>query len=293
MIKKFLTLSLAMLIYTVIACKPKTSVSTVTAQGLKVSVKEVTKGAIENRLSLAGMIEPWEQVMVFVKFPGKLMQTNVKEGETVVKDQVLALVNIDEIGMESKDYDVKAPMSGVVARISFDPGSLVSPSMPIMTIMDMDTVKTTVNVIESEIAEIHKGLRAEITVPAYPQRKFFGGVSNVLPIVDPMSHASKVEVQISNLNHTLKPGMSSNVALTLGRHENVVLISKESIIEKMGETYVFLFVNGIAKRSNIETGYDDGSQVEITKGVNAGDRVITSDVNVLIDGTKVQIRETK
>ncbi len=293
MIKKFLPLSLAMLIFTVIACKPKTSVSAVTTQGLKVSVKEVTKGAIENRLSLAGMIEPWEQVMVFVKFPGKLIQNIVKEGQVVTKDQVLALVNIDEIGMESKDYDVKAPMSGVVAKISFDPGSLVSPSMPIMTIMDMDTVKTTVNVIESEIGEIHKGMRAEITVPAYPQRKFFGLVSNVLPIVDPMSHTSKVEVQISNLNHTLKPGMSSNVALTLGRHENVVLITKESIIEKMGETYVFLFVNGVAKRSNIETGYDDDSQVEITKGVNAGDRVITSDVNVLIDGTKVQIRETK
>jgi multidrug efflux pump subunit AcrA (membrane-fusion protein) len=294
MIKRVFILSLTIIMFMVLACKPKASTTAVVvAQGLKVSVKEATKGSVENRLSLSGIIEPWEQVMVFVKFPGKLIQKNVEEGQIVVKDQVLAYVNIDEIGMESNNYEVKAPLAGIVAMINFDPGSLVAPSAPLMVIMNTDTVKTTVHVIESEIGEVHKGVRATISVPAYPKRTFYGTVSSVHPIVDPMSHTTKIEVQINNRDHTLKPGMSATVVLSLGRHDNVVTVPKDAIIEKLGETYVFLYNNGLAKKSNIQTGYDDGSRVEILQGVNAGDKIITTDINVLINDTKVQVREEK
>ena len=108
-----------------------------------------------------------------------------------------------------------------------------------------------------------------------------------------MSHTAKVEVRINNPDLAVKPGMSATVELALGTHSSAVVIPKDAIIEKMGEKYVFLFVDGVARKANIETGYDDGTRVEITNGVNIGDRLVTSDMNVLVDGTKIQARETE
>jgi len=295
MFKQALLLTLTILLLFGVNCqRSKEDVNaTVSTQGLKVAVQKVLAGTIENRLSVPSTIEPWEQVVVFAKIPGKLVKKIAKEGQNVAKDDVIALVNRDEIGQENKDYEVTATISGVVAKVMLDEGSTVTPAAPLAVIVNLDNVKTTANVIESEIGEIQTGLRAEVIVPAYPNRKFSGFVSYILPLIDPISHTAKVEIKIDNPNHQLKPGMSATVAISRGKHDNAVIIPKSAIIEKMGEKYVFLFADGIAQRSNIETGYDDGTNIEVTKGVNKDDFLVTSDLNVLIDGSKIQMREEK
>lgn len=279
----------------ILACNPGPrkveTAAPIETQGLQVAVVDVTAGDIENRLSLSGTIAPTEQVMAFAKVAGKLTQNLVKEGQTVTQGQVVATVNRDEPGQEFKDYQVTAPMAGVVAKVSMDPGSMVAPSVPLAVIMNTDAVKITVSVIESEIGKVRNGLPVQVVVPAWPERRFRGEVSNVLPIVDPMSRTAKVEVKVPNSGHVLKPGMSATAELILGRHTGVVTIPRAAIIEKMGERYVFLYDNGKAKRANIQTGYDDGQQVEVTSGVRAGDKLISSDLNVLKDGTRVRARE--
>jgi multidrug efflux pump subunit AcrA (membrane-fusion protein) len=296
MIKRIAIILSAATLFVVLNCQPpgsRTDNTPVNAQGLKVTVQDITKGPIENRLSLASIIDPWEMVTVFGKVPGKLVEKSVREGQRVAKDDIIALVNRDEIGAEVNNYPVKSPIAGIVSKINVDVGATVAPSVPIATVVNMDLVKTSVNVIESEISAVHSGLPAEVTVPAYPDRNFPGTITNVLPTVDPLSHTGKVEVQIKNFDNKLKPGMSATVVLRLGRHDNAVVIPKDAIIEKLGEKYVFLYANGTARKSNIEAGYDDGTYVEVVKGVNAGDRLVTSDLNVLVDGTKIQIREGK
>jgi len=285
----------ALVLLAAVACKPDPkkveTTAAVESQGLQVAVLDVAFGDIESRLSLSGTIAPTEQVMAFAKVAGKLTQNLVKEGQTVAQGQVVATVNRDEPGQEFKDYQVTAPMAGVVAKVSMDPGSMVAPSVPLVIIMNTDAVKITVSVIESEIGKVHDGLPVQVVVPAWPDRKFSGHVSNVLPVVDPMSRTAKVEVKVPNPEYLLKPGMSATAELILGRHTGVVTIPRAAVIEKMGEKYVFLFDNGKAKKADIQTGYDDGQQVEVTSGVQAGNRLITSDLNVLKDGTKVRVRD--
>jgi membrane fusion protein (multidrug efflux system) len=273
------------------AAKVKESDAPVVSQGLMVGTLDIVKGPIENRLTLSGVLAPWEQVAVMSKLPGKLISTSIKEGQSVARDEVVALVNQDMPGQDYKDIQVKAPMAGVIAKVMLDPGSMVSPAVPIASIINVDQLKVTVNVIESDISKVTKGMRADIEVPAYPDRKFQGSVSNVLPVVDPMSHTAKVEIQIPNSNHNLKPGMSATVSLLLGKHSDAVAIPRDAIIEKMNEKYVYLFDNGIAKKTDVQTGFDDGHRVEVVSGIGVGARLITTDLNVLKDGTKVRARE--
>lgn len=277
-------------------CKPRATAAKeanapVVSQGLVVGVLDITKGPIENRLTLSGVLAPWEQVAVMSKLPGKLISTSIKEGQSVARDEVVALVNQDMPGQDYKDIQVKAPMAGVIAKVMLDPGSMVSPAVPIASIINVDQLKVTVNVIEGDISKVTKGMRADIEVPAYPDRRFQGAVSNVLPVVDPMSHTAKVEIQIPNSGRNLKPGMSAVVSLLLGKHSEAVAIPKDAVIEKMNEKYVYLFDNGTAKKTSVQTGFDDGHNVEVLSGIGAGARLITTDLNVLKDGAKVRAKE--
>jgi RND family efflux transporter MFP subunit len=167
---------------------------------------------------------------------------------------------------------------------------MVAPSVPLVIIINTDAVKLTVSVIESEIGKVRDGLPVQVVVPAWPDRRFSGHISNVLPIVDPMSRTAKVEVKVPNSGRALKPGMSATAELILGRHTGVVTVPRAAIIEKMGERYVFLYEDGKAKRANIQTGYDDGQRVEVTSGIRVGDKLIASDLNVLKDGSKVRAK---
>lgn len=293
---KFMLLAVAAAGVLPSGCKPrataaKESDAPVVTQGLLVGTLDIVKGPIENRLSLSGVLAPWEQVAVMSKLPGKLISTSIKEGQSVAKDEVVALVNQDMPGQDYKDIQVKAPMAGVVAKVMLDPGSMVSPAVPIASIINMNQLKVTVNVIESDISKVTRGMRADVEVPAYPERSFGGAVSNVLPIVDPMSHTAKVEIQIPNSSHNLKPGMSARVSLLLGKHSDAVAIPRDAIIEKMNEKYVYLFDNGIAKKTDIQTGFDDGHNVEVVSGIGVGAKLITTDLNVLKDGAKVRARD--
>ncbi|MEW6687360.1 MAG: efflux RND transporter periplasmic adaptor subunit [Candidatus Edwardsbacteria bacterium] len=257
--------------------------------GLTVQVYEVKNGNIEDRLSLIGTIAPLEQITVFSKVPGKLVRNMVEEGNRVTVDQTIALVNRDEIGVEFTEAPIKSPITGTVAKLHLDSGAAVAPTIPIATIVKMGTVKVLVNVIEKEIGRLRKGLKAEISVDAYPSKKFTGSISNISPIVDPLSHTVKTEIRVGNPGLLLKPGMSANVSLILGRHQNVPLVPKDAILQKLGEEIVYLFEAGLAKRVIIKTGYDDGHFVEVLSGVRAGDKLIVSDQSVLQDGVRVKV----
>jgi multidrug efflux pump subunit AcrA (membrane-fusion protein) len=286
------TLVLALLVGA--GCRPPAARDTTAptrTEGLRVDVREVTLGPIENRLTLSGILAPLQQVAVMSKLPGKLVALNVREGQSVSRDEIVALVNQDLPGQDYKDLQVRAPIAGVIGKTMSDPGSMVSPNSPIALVLDIDQLKVTVSVIESEIGLVRTGQSAGVEVPAFPGREFSGMVSNILPIVDPMSHTGKAEITIPNSGRTLKPGMSATVRLLLGRRESAVTVPREAVIEKMGEKYVFLFRDGQARRASVTTGFDDGRLIEVLSGVRAGDRVITSDLNVLKDGTRVRVRE--
>ncbi|MEO0109039.1 MAG: efflux RND transporter periplasmic adaptor subunit [candidate division WOR-3 bacterium] len=277
----------------VVACRPQATRETapVQSEGLKVRVQEMVPGPIENRLVLSGVLAPARQVAVLSKLPGRLVSIEVKEGQSVKENEVIAQVNQEQPGLDYRNLQVTAPISGVVGKVMLDPGSMVSPATPIAVVLDIDELKVTVNVIESEIGLVRNGLRADIEVPAWPGRKFRGAVSNVLPIVDPLSHTAKTEITIANSGHVLKPGMSATVSLLLSRQENAIAVPKDAVIEKLGEKYVYLYEDGKVRRVNVTTGFDDGKRIQIIAGVQAGDTLITSDLNVLKDGSRVRVRE--
>lgn len=190
------------------------------------------------------------------------------------------------------DSTISAPISGVIAQKFIEEGDMVNAtSQPVVSIVDMDTVKVMVNVTEKDIANIKIGQSARIKVDAYPSKIFEGKVSNISPVLDLASRTAPIEVKILNPDHSLKPGMFARVDLVLTSHENIVVVPRDSILEKNDKKYVFVVEDGKARQKEVITGLEETEIVQILSGLKKGEFLITEGQNSVEEGAEIKIIE--
>ena len=188
-----------------------------------------------------------------------------------------------------KNTTIRAPISGIISKRFLDQGSCVSTTTPIVRIVAMDMVKVLVQVVESELAQLSVGAKAEIYVDAYRKQVFRGEVSRISPTVDPESRMADIEIQVGNKDHRLKPGMFARVNLVVQRRNGVLLLSKDSLIREHGHTRVFVHENGRALLRKVSLGLEGEQYVELLKGLREGDEVIVAGQYELKDGMPVKV----
>ena len=247
-------------------------------------------------LSFTGDIEGIEEIDVFPKVSGKLVEIKVKEGDRVKKDQVLALVDRDVPGMKFELAEVTSPAEGIVGWVFLDQGAGVSPpspspqmGTPIFRIVNMDQVKVVVSVIEKDLPRIKVGQTAEVKVDAYPDRNFSGKVSLVSPVIDRPTRSASVEITLSNPGHLLKPGMYAQVSIITEKTREAILIPNYSILEKEGQKMVFVVRGQKAFSKSIETGDFGSDSIEVKQGLADGDTLIVSGQYRVNNGDSIRI----
>jgi len=252
------------------------------------------RGNIEEVLFLNGDVHGLREVDVYTRVSGKLIKKVKEEGENVKKDEVVALIDRDEPALGFTKAEVKAPISGTVIRYYVDIGDSVipqepMPQEPVFNIAYMDKVRIVVNVGEKDIPKVRKGERVGVSVDAYPGEKFPGSVVKIAPAVDPGSRKLKVELEIENEDHRLKPGMFADVGIVYKEHKNVVLVPTIAVLERDGNKVLFTVEDGRAKLKVVETGVSDGEKVEIAEGLYEEENVIVEGNYGLTDGAKVEV----
>ena len=158
-------------------------------------------------------------------------------------------------------------------------GATVRERQPIITIPNMSRMCVKVKVHESYIQKISKGLKADITVDAFPNEKLPGEVIKVSVLPDSqnrwMNPDLKVYVTTVSINATnewLKPGMSAKVVLMIKQLHDVICVPLQAVTETDGKHYCQV-VNGKVEKREVEIGEFNDEFIEITKGIKAGERV--------------------
>jgi RND family efflux transporter MFP subunit len=108
--------------------------------------------------------------------------------------------------------------------------------------------------------------------------------------MNPLSRKIEVEIEISNSDHLIKPGMFPKVRLLI-QHDNILLIPEEAVMEREGEKQVFVVRNDIVHLQKISTGLERGELVEVLSGLKEGEVVVISGQSNLEDGDKVVAKE--
>jgi len=202
---------------------------------------------------------------------------------------------------------VTSPIHGTVSERFFDPGDLAVPTKPLVTIVQMDTVKVIVYFPGELIRYMEPGIGAQLTVAAYPDEVFSGRIDKVSPTLNPDTRMFSAEIRVPNKGGLLRPGMFTRVTLFVDPHTDALLVPKEAVLsreeyrENSGSgrggvaqgDYLFVVENGRARIRTVLLGHESGTAVEVSKGLNRGEQVVTRGLHQLKDGDRVTVIETE
>jgi multidrug efflux pump subunit AcrA (membrane-fusion protein) len=262
---------------------------------IPVEVEVVKTSPYTPILNYTGEVKGIEEIDIFPKASGKLVEMKVKEGDRVKKDQLVAIIDRDITGLDYKLAETTSPVEGIVGKVYLDKGAQVSePSggsggSPLAQILNLDSVKIVIQVTEEDLPKIKINQKAKIRVDAYPDREFSGVVTLISPTLNSLTRTASVEITIPNRNHLLKPGMFVEVRLVIGKTENLVLIPKHTILTEGGKKKVFVLKGSKAEERWVDAGFSDKDLTYIKSGLSPEDSLVTLGQNQLQPGDKVKI----
>jgi RND family efflux transporter MFP subunit len=195
---------------------------------------------------------------------------------------------VDELKINLSETIITSPVTGFVGKRSLDAGAWVTPSTAFISVVDISTVRLVANVVERDLRRVTQGMAAGVGVDAYPGERFVGRVARVAPVLDPATRTAQIEVEIPNPQGRLKPGMYAKVEFTLERHDNVLVVPSNAVVEYNGQRGVFIPAEeSTARFQAIKTGIEQPEFVEVAGGLKAGDRVVTTGAAALRDGDQI------
>jgi RND family efflux transporter MFP subunit len=198
-----------------------------------------------------------------------------------------AKARLDELQITLANTEIRSPVTGFVGKRFLDPGAYASQNSPVVSVVDISTVRLVVNLVEKDVKLVIPGTPGEVQVDAFPDELFQGRVSRVAPVFDPATRTAEMEIEVPNPGMRLKPGMYARVRLRVAERADVLTVPINALVEVEGRKGVFVPVENIAQFLPVETGLQDQNRVEILKGIEENATVISTGAAGLRDGDKI------
>ncbi|MBN1480489.1 efflux RND transporter periplasmic adaptor subunit [candidate division KSB1 bacterium] len=200
-----------------------------------------------------------------------------------------------------QDATVTAPIDGIIGKRYLEVGDMASPGMPLVEIVQKERVKIIFDVTETDLGKIRLGQTAKVTVKSFPEEIFEGTVTEISPILDPMTRMATVEVIVDNAEDKLKPGMFANVTVITDVLENVISVPRFATLENTSlrrvdgrdevvkKYLVYVVENGKALQRELEVNYINHMNIAVDAGVAVGDSLVIEGQYNLRDSVAVLI----
>jgi multidrug efflux pump subunit AcrA (membrane-fusion protein) len=188
--------------------------------------------------------------------------------------------------------EVRSPINGVVTDRPAYAGETPPPGTPLLTIMDTSSVIAKAHIPQEQAALLKIGDPAMLAGPG--DVDVAGKVALISPALDPNSTTVEVWVEAPNSDGKLRPGSSVVLEITARAVNDAIVVPASAVVKTPeGATAVMLVQDGKALQTEVETGIRNRDAVQITKGLNGGETVVTSGAYGLPDKTRVKIEDTK
>ena len=204
---------------------------------------------------------------------------------------------------------IKAPFSGVVVKKMAEVGESVAPIPPgvnistasgaIVALADLATLEVEVDVSESNVAKLGSNQPAEVTVEAFPDRRYKAVLRQVIPTADRTKATVQVKVTILDKDKDLKPEMSAKVTFlepekvkaTVDQAPvRVVTVPKDVVVTRDGKPVVFELVQGKAKARPVSVSSERQGEVVVREGLAGGEMLVRRPPETLKDGDGVRVK---
>ncbi len=202
--------------------------------------------------------------------------------------------NVRNLAEQESFSRVTAPFAGVILSRSIDRGSLISSGSQsgvtqMFTIGESGTVRVFASVPQASAGGLLAGHAAKVTFRELPGQVYTGTVARTSQSLDPGTRTLLTEVDLKNDGRIL-PGMYATAIFDLprGAVAPVLLPANALVIRTAGPQAVVLDSDNIAHFRPIVLGRDLGNATEVVSGLKAGDIVVLSPGDGVVEGAKVQ-----
>lgn len=187
-----------------------------------------------------------------------------------------------------RDASVRARFDGVIAHRFVDRGEFVAAGQKLFQLVSLDPVEVEFYLPEADSSRVKLGDPIHVTVAPYPEEVFEAVVEMVSPTIDPRTRTLRVQAVVPNPDRRLSPGLFARAHLGVARHQGVVTVPEEAVLQRADGAVVFeVMEQDRVKRRVVETGVIREGWVEIVSGLKPGDAVVSRGHGNLVDGSVI------
>lgn len=212
--------------------------------------------------------------------------------DTAIRSRDRAELDLDALRKERADYEVRAPIGGVVnygdpdnqwRRGDIQVGMNLNPGEVLFTLPDMSAMMANVNVPEADVDKVKAGQAASVYIEAMGRRTFTGEVVRVAEVANPSGWMSadvkefKVEISLPG-GEGLRPGFSCEAEIVVDQLAETLLLPIQSVFRDENGWVVYKGTPGDAEKKPVNIGRVSVTHVEVLDGLKKGERVLLNPV---------------
>lgn len=236
-----------------------------------------------------GEIESQNSVSVYPDVSGKVVSTAAMLGSSVKRGDIIAYVDPSQPGERYKQSPVYAPISGSVISTPVKNGTTVSSNTEITKIGDISNLQIVADIPERYVSFLKPGLKALVSVQAYPDEQFNATVKRVSPVVDAASRTKQIILTFDARDQRINAGMFAKLVLYTKDYSGAVTMPKNSLAVNEEKYYAYVVKNdSTVEKREVSLGEEVDGIVQIISGLKQGERVVTSGQTSLSDGAKIK-----
>jgi len=241
------------------------------------TIEPAGEATIRETVIVNGGIVPNEEQLVAVlpRFGGVIRAIKKRLGEPVQKGEVLASIESNE---SLTQYQLVAPMSGVVIERKGALGEYADKDKRVMVVADLSTVWADLRIYQQDFAKLKVGQVAEIALNGTRRSAKIDYISPI-GLVDTQSLLARAVVD--NADGVFRPGLFITARVVVGEQKVPVAVKMSAIQYLDGKPVVFVEGKDKFEAREIELGFQDEAMAEIIFGVTSGEKVVTVNSFVL------------
>lgn len=259
---------------------------------------EVAKASVATAKLTTNNKRELEKKNIISKYDLQMAENTLASSEAALAQAKAQLVNAEK----NLSYtNVTSPVDGVMGKVPFRVGALVSPSIatPLTTVSDISEMYAYFSMTEKQLLELIRQDSSSIRIlERMPEVSLLtadgklysekGEIATISEVIDQATGAVSVRATFKNPHRLLRSGGSGSVVIP-AKMENVLVIPQKATYELQDKRFVFVVdENNQVKNTEVEVfKLDDGKNFVVTAGLNPGDRVVIEGVGTLRNGTQI------
>jgi RND family efflux transporter MFP subunit len=190
---------------------------------------------------------------------------------------------------------ITAPFTGSITKRFLDAGAYVtasssSPGSNLYMLMNIDNLKSLVNIPEKIVPLLKKIIDVNVLADALPGKIFKAKLKKISEAVDLATRTMAVEIDIDNSARLLKPGMFATIILIFERKQNSLTLPNQVVLKDDSGNFIYVIKpDTTVSKKYIQVGIQYNNKYEILSGVNENEKIVFVGQNLIKDNAKVKI----